>query len=128
MEKHSFEYTYSAPQQEEINRIRKKYAFQEQAIDKMEQLRQLDKSTEKPGKILAIILCIVGALMLGFSMSCATVPDLAEYFIPGIVVGIVGIVAIITSYPIYKAVTKKRRNKIAPMILQLTDELSQESL
>ena len=39
----TFQYTYSAKQQEEIRRIRKKYLPQEKTEDKMEQLRRLDQ-------------------------------------------------------------------------------------
>ena len=42
MEDNSFNYTYSAKQQEEIKNIRKKYVAPEE--DKMEQLRRLDRS------------------------------------------------------------------------------------
>ena len=38
----TFHYTYSAKQQEEVQRIRKKYLPPEE--DKMEQLRRLDRS------------------------------------------------------------------------------------
>lgn len=43
--------------------------------------------------------------------------------IPEIIVGIVGIIGVIVSYPIYNAVTKKHREKLAPEIIRLTDEL-----
>ena len=41
----TFEYTYSAKQQQEIENIRKKYLPKEE--DKMEQLRRLDRSATK---------------------------------------------------------------------------------
>ena len=43
-----FNYTYSAKEQEEIKKIRQRYATpQETEIDKMEQLRRLDASVTK---------------------------------------------------------------------------------
>ena len=60
-----FNYTYSAKQQEEIQSIRSKYLPQEQKIDKMEQLRRLDKSTTKRGTIISIATGILGCLLLG---------------------------------------------------------------
>lgn len=45
--KETFEYTYSAKQQQEIENIRKKYLPKEE--DKMEQLRRLDRSATKKG-------------------------------------------------------------------------------
>ena len=49
-----FEYTYSSKQQKEIESIRNKYLFKQE--DKLETLRRLDKSVEKPGTMAAIIL------------------------------------------------------------------------
>ena len=85
----TFQYTYSAPQQEEIKRIRKKYLPKDQTLSKIEQLRQLDRSVEKPGNILAITFGIFGTLLFGIGMSCTMV--LTDFFILGIAVGIVGI-------------------------------------
>ena len=47
-----------------------------------------------------------------------------QWFIPGILIGIVGIVGIAAAYPLYARITKKERKKLAPQILKLTDELS----
>ena len=44
-------------------------------------------------------------------------------FVPGIVIGMVGLVGVGAAYPIYNKVTQKERQRIAPEILQLTDEL-----
>ena len=41
----------------------------------------------------------------------------------GIVVGIVGMVLVTLAYPLYNQVLKKQREKIAPEILRLSDEL-----
>jgi len=118
----TFTYTYSAKQQEEIKRIRQKYVPREE--DKMEQLRRLDQSATKPGTIAALVLGIVSALILGTGMSCVLVWD--DYFIPGIIVGLVGIAGVALAYPLYNAVTKKQREKLAPQIKQLSDELMRQ--
>ena len=41
----------------------------------------------------------------------------------GVVVGLVGMVPVALAYPIYDWVLKKQREKIAPEVLRLTDEL-----
>jgi len=41
----------------------------------------------------------------------------------GIVTGVIGIVLVSIAYPIYNRTLKKEREKIAPEILRLTDEL-----
>lgn len=116
----SFEYTYSAPQQEEIKKIREKYLPKE--ADKMEQLRQLDRSATKKGTISAIILGTISALLLGLGMSCTMVWG-ETLFLPGVLIGVVGLVGVALAYPLYVHITKKEREKIAPEILRLTEEL-----
>lgn len=117
----SFEYNYSAKQQKEVEDIRKKYLPKEE--DKMETLRRLDKSAEKPGTIVALIVGVLGTLLLGIGMSCTMVWS-DSVFILGIIVGILGLVIASGAYPIYKRITKKQREKIADQILALSAELS----
>lgn len=117
----SFEYTYSAKQQKEIENIRKKYLPKEE--DKMETLRKLDKGAEKPGTVAALVLGIVGVLLLGIGMCCTMVWK-DTIFVLGIIVGILGIAILSVAYPAYKKITKKQREKIAEQILMLSEELS----
>lgn len=120
--KETFNYTYSASQQEEVKRIREKYTKPTQEEDKMERLRKLDASVTKPGTVVALIVGIISALILGVGM-CCTMVWADTMFIPGIFIGIVGIVGAIAAYPIYIRITKKQREKLAPEIMRLSDEL-----
>ena len=121
----TFQYTYSARQQEEIRAIRKKYQSPEE--DKMEQLRRLDAQASRKAQACAIALGVIGALILGTGMSLA-MTELSGFlggtamFI-GIPVGLVGIVLVALAYPVYNRILKKERQRIAPEILRLTDEL-----
>lgn len=117
--KETFSYTYSAKEQEEIKKIREKYVPKE--ADKMEQLRRLDESVTKKGTVISLVVGIIGALILGTGMSMCMV--WTELFVLGIIVGIVGIIMVSAAYPLYSYVTKKEREKIAPEIIRLTDEL-----
>lgn len=119
-----FEYNYSAKQQKEIETIRRKYMQtpRETKEDKMETLRRLDQSTERKGTIWGLVFGIVGILLFGTGMSCVMVwPD--TLMAMGIVTGIVGIMLIVPAYPIYRRITRKEREKLAPRILALTEEL-----
>lgn len=118
----TFTYTYSASQQEEIKRIREKYAAPADAEDKMERLRKLDASVTKPGMIAALTVGIVSALVMGFGM-CCTMVWADTLFVPGIVIGVTGIAGICAAYPLYLRVTRRQREKLASEILRLTDEL-----
>jgi len=118
--KGTFQYEYSAKEQAEIQRIRKKYAPKE--LDKMEQLRRLDRMVTQKGTIVSLILGILGTLILGVGMCCVMLWS-EHWFTLGILVGLFGIAIVVIAYPVYMAITNKERQKIAPEILRLTDEL-----
>ncbi|MCM1330486.1 MAG: hypothetical protein NC253_13725 [Ruminococcus sp.] len=113
-----FEYTYSAKQQAELENIRKKYLPKEET--KMEKLRRLDKSVTSFGTVISIAIGIIGTLIMGFGMCLIMV--WSKFFI-GIIIGIAGMVILGAAYPIFNYITKKRREKIAPEILRLTEEI-----
>ncbi len=127
-EKETFNYTYSAKEQNEIQNIRKKYAAPEE--DKMERLRKLDASVTQKATMTALIFGIIGTLVLGFGMSLL-MSDLSEKLglnqnmdlLIGMPAGMIGIVLVCLAYPLYSHVIKKERAKIAPEILRLTEEL-----
>ena len=114
MEHDTFRYTYSAEQQEEILRIRRKYA--EPEADKMEQLRRLDRQAFQRAQAWAITLGILGTLIMGTGMSlCMT--GLSGFLggtamLVGIPVGLVGIVLIALAYPVFNKILKKEQKKI----------------
>lgn len=123
--KEGFSFTYSAAQQQEVENIRKKYLPREE--DKMEQLRKLHAIPAQKAQAASIAVGIIGALIMGTGMSlCMTELSFlwggTAMFI-GIPVGIVGMVLVALAYPLYNRVLKKQREKIAPEILRLSDEL-----
>ena len=121
MEKETvFEYTYSSEEQEELRRIREKYLPKEE--NKLDQLRRLDESVTRKGTVISLILGVLSALLLGTGMSCCMVWG-GRLFPVGIAVGLAGILGIALAYPVYKQTLKKERQRIAPEILRLTDEL-----
>ena len=121
----NFSFTYSSAQQKEIENIRKKYLPREE--DKMEQLRRLHAIPTQKAQTSALTVGIIGALIMGTGMSLAMTEigvilgSLA--MVTGIVVGVVGMVLVALAYPIYNRVLSRQRQKIAPEILRLTDEL-----
>jgi len=123
--KEAFRYTYSAKQQEEIKRIRGKYLPPEE--DKMAQLRKLDLRVTQKAQAASIAVGVMGSLILGAGMSlCMT--KLSGFLggtamFVGIPVGLVGIALVALAYPVYLRVLKKERQRMAPEILRLTEEL-----
>ena len=123
--KEGFSFTYSAEQQKEIEAIRKKYLPKE--ADKMEQLRKLHTVPTQKAQAASIAVGVIGALIMGTGMSLA-MTDIGAVLgsfamMLGIAVGIAGMVLVALAYPIYNRVLKKERQKIAPEILRLSDEL-----
>ena len=116
----SFSYTYSAKQQQEILEIRKKYLPAEE--DKMAKIRKLDASVTRKGTLVSVSMGIVGCLLLGAGMSCSMVFT-GAWFLPGIVLGLIGIVTMAVTYPVFTHIMRKERARIAQQILELTDEL-----
>ena len=124
----AFQYTYSAKEQSEVETIRNKYLSQEE--NKMDRLRKLDRSASQKAQVWALSFGITGALILGAGMSLF-MSDLGVKLglhgnlamLIGIVVGIIGMALVALAYPVYNRVLKKERQRIAPEILRLTDEL-----
>lgn len=123
--KDTFKMTYSARQQEEIQAIRKKYAPQEE--DKMAQLRALDAKVTKKATMISMIVGVVGSIIMGIGMSLVMTDFgnvLGTAALPvGIVIGVIGMGILALAYPLYNRTLKKEREKIAPEILKLTDDL-----
>ena len=126
--KDSFNYTYSAKEQEEIKKIRKKYTNTLDNEDKMAQLRRLDAAVYSKANVSSLVVGILGALVMGFGMSLV-MTDIGNALgtvlamVIGVLMGLIGIILVAAAYPIYNYTLKKEREKIAPEILRLTDEL-----
>ena len=115
-----FRYTYSARQQEELKRIRSKYLPKEE--DKMAYLRRLDASATTKATTVSLVVGVIGTLILGLGMSCCMVWT-SRWFVPGILLGLAGFAVLGMAYPLYNRTLRKEREKIAPEILRLTEEL-----
>ena len=125
-----FTYSYSAKEQAELKRIRDKYTAPTEAEDKMTRLRRLDASVTNTAQAVALVFGVVGTLILGFGMSLVMTELAAELGISGnaamvlgITVGIAGGILASLAYPIYNFIVKSKRQKLAPEIIRLTDEL-----
>ena len=119
----SFNYTYSAEQRQKVEKIRSKYIQNEEAA--IDRLQALDKGVTKKGTVVALVLGILGSLIMGVGMCLAMV-----WYVPGelmfgvgIFIGIIGIALVASAYPLYSYITEKERERIAPEIIRLSDEL-----
>ena len=99
----------------------------EDTENKLEKLRRLDKSVTERATILSLIFGIFGTLLLGIGMSLIMSPlgDALGFgaILIGIVSGVAGIALAAVAYPVYLRVVKKDKERLAPEILKLTEEL-----
>lgn len=117
-----------------VQKIRTQYTEKENT--QLDALKALDKKVKKPANIFAYTFGVIGSLVLGSGMSLAmNVIEPGTYFgitisenmmLPGIIIGILGIVMVIINYPIYKRILNSRRNKYAGKIIALSDEILSE--
>jgi hypothetical protein len=119
----TFHYTYSAAQQEELEKIRQKYIPKEE--NKMDQLRRLDESATKPGTIAALAVGVISMLLLGIGM-CCTLVWADRYFVVGIIIGIFGLAGAASALPLYNYITERKRETLAPDIMKLLEELTNQ--
>lgn len=124
----SFSYVYSAEEQDEIRKIRKKYEFREE--DPISRIRKLDNSVTQKATAISLVFGIIGVLIMGSGMSFI-MTDLGSIigmsgnitWILGMLTGVIGIILVVLAYPMYNNVLKKEREKVASEILELTEEL-----
>lgn len=123
-----FKYTYSAKEQDEIRRIRQKYQPSEE--DGMSRLRKLDAKVSQKATVVSLVFGIFGALIMGTGMSLVMTEFGAllglthvTKMVVGIIIGLIGLVMVVLAYPVYNRVLKKERERIAPEILRLSEEL-----
>lgn len=122
----TFSYNYSAKENKEVQEIRQRYLPKQES--KFDELKRLDKSVQDAGVMEGLCVGITGALILGFGMclSMQVIGSGVLLMIIGILLGLIGIIIMILAYPIYRTIFNKTKEKIAPRILELTEELSVE--
>ena len=112
-----------------VEKIRTKYV--EKKDSSLDELRKLDKKVKAPAEVFAYIFGSISALIMGAGMSLvmtdvANMLDLGDMTVPGIAVGVVGMVLAIVNYPIYKGILSSRKNKYADKILALSNKILSE--
>lgn len=116
----AFQYVYSAKEQNAIKAIRDKYLPPEQ--DKMRQLARLDARVTAKATAISILIGVIGALIFGVGLCCVLVWG-GGWFLPGVMIGTMGLVVLGVAYPAFLHVLRIERTKAAPEILRLSEEL-----
>ena len=126
MNENAFSYTYSAPCNQEVLNIRKKYLPREESS--LDSLRALDHRVKHPAAVFASVYGALCALIMGAGMSLV-MTDIGEIFglanamLPGIAIGVAGLGLALTTYPIYKGILRSRKKKYGQQILELSQQI-----
>lgn len=126
-----FSYSYSAKEQADIKKIRERYEERTDTREgKLERLKRLDRGVVKKARTVALTVGTIGVLVLGVGMSLmmsdfsSVLGSYEKYCeVIGIGIGLVGIILAAVAYPLYRRVEARERQKVAPEILRLADEL-----
>ncbi len=107
-------------------KIRTQYV--EKQTTELDELRELDKKVKTPANVFAYIFGSLGAIIMGSGMSLI-MTDIAETIgvaspmLPGIIIGLVGMLMAIINYPIYKGILGSRKKKYADKIITLSEKI-----
>lgn len=126
MENNQFNYTYSAPTEEErkeIASIRKQYVPVEKTETKLERLRRLDKLVKNTPTIVAITLGTVGSLIFGLGLTFILEWNIWPW---GVICMAIGSIPMAISYPVYKWILKRYKRRYGTEILKLSEEILNE--
>ena len=107
-----------------IEKIRSSYEKKE--TTKFDEIKELDKKVKGPAKIFAYVFGSFSSLVLGTGMCLAmkVIGNSLSFSMPlGIGVGLLGILLLSVTYPLYKAILNARKKKYAPKIFELSDSL-----
>lgn len=119
-----FTYQYSAKQNKEVERIRSKYMPKEE--NKLDRLRRLDNRVQTAGVIQGLTLGIVGCLIFGIGMCFGLDVFVGAEWL-SVLFCAVGAITMLLSYPLYRRIATKTKEKLTPEILRLSDEIIGQS-
>ena len=109
-----------------VEKIRTKYV--EKKDSSLDELRKLDKKVKAPAEVFAYIFGSLSAIIMGGGMSLVmsdigTTLGIANPMIPGVVIGIIGMLMAIINYPVYKKILASRKKKYADKIFKLSEKI-----
>lgn len=109
-----------------VQKIRTQYT--EKQHTGIDELKSLDKKVSRPANIFAYVFGSLGTIVMGAGMSLIMTDigptvGIDKPMLPGIVIGVIGLVTAIVNYPIYKGIINSRRKKFAAKIISLSDKI-----
>ena len=109
-----------------VQKIRTQYTERENT--QLDALKALDKKVKKPANVFAVVFGIISAVVMGSGMSLVmtdigSIIGIESPMFPGIIIGVVGLVMALFTYPMYKKILNSRKKKYASEIIKLSDSI-----
>ena len=109
-----------------VQKIRTQYTEKEHT--ELDELKELDQKVKRPANVFAYIFGSISAIIMGSGMSLVmtdigTTIGMENAMVPGIVIGVAGMLMAIINYPIHKSILASRRKKYADQIMKLSDKI-----
>lgn len=113
-------------EKEFAQRIKEEYTEKDET--NLDDLRKLDRKVKTFPTAFAYIFGVFGSLILGVGMCLAmnVLGGTTAWMIVGIVVGLIGIVLVSVTAPIYNKMLSSRKKKFANEILALSNKMLSE--
>ena len=121
MNENAFSYTYSAPEDQEVLDIRRKYLPREET--KLEELKRLDRLVQGSGVTQSLCAGIGGCLVFGTGL-CLAMEVIGHMIWLGVILGLVGTAGMLAAFPVYRKYSNRAKAQHAPRILELAAQLS----
>ena len=102
--------------------------YMEKQSTELDALRELDAKVKRPANVFAYVFGSISAIVMGSGMSLVmtdigTMIGMQSTMIPGIAIGLVGMVMAIINYPIYKGILGSRKKKYSAEILRISEKI-----
>ena len=109
-----------------VEKIRTQYMEKEST--ELDALRELDAKVKRPATVFGYVFGSISAIIMGSGMSLVmtdigTTLGMDNVMLPGIIIGILGMLMAIINYPIYKGILGSRRKKYADKIIALSNKI-----
>lgn len=109
-----------------VQKIRTQYTEKEHT--QLDALKELDAKVKLPANVFAYIFGSISGIIMGSGMSLVMTDigssiGIENSMVPGIIIGIVGMLMAIINYPIHKSILTSRKKKYADQIMKLSDKI-----
>lgn len=109
-----------------VQKIRTQYTEKEHT--ELDALKELDTKVKRPANVFAYVFGSISAIIMGSGMSLVMTEigetiGVENAMVPGIAIGVAGMLMAIINYPMYKSILASRRKKYADEIITLSDKI-----